>query len=129
MDALLRTAEYLGTEPQGLRTQSASDGVVIIDDRGIIERINPVVECLFGYQAGEVIGRSISMLMPGPDREDHLLYVRRYRDGSVPRMLGAGRRVMGKRKDGTVFPMYLSLSEVVLGDRPFFAGIMHALNE
>lgn len=108
---------------------TAIDGIISIDTRGIIEAVNPAAACLFGYQPKEVIGNNVSMLMPAPDRENHDKYLDRYHRTLEPRIIGIGREVKGKRKDGSVFPMRLAVSEVLLDDRKIFTGIIHDLSD
>ena len=106
---------------------SAVDGIVVIDASGRIEAFNPAAERLFGYAEAEVIGRNVSILMPSPYAEEHDGYLARYlRDGG-PRIIGIGREVTGKRRDGTVFPLHLSVGEMALDGERKFTGILHDL--
>lgn len=129
MDARVESSERLDTDLLRAIAESAVEGIVVIDEGGAIELINPAAERLFGYQASEVLGKNVSILMPEPARSNHEQYVRRYLDGGPRRVVGVGREVKGRRKDGTLFPMRLSVSEVVRDDRTFFAGMMHDLTE
>jgi PAS domain S-box-containing protein len=108
---------------------TAADGIITIDERGIIQLFNPAAESIFGYAAEEAIGRSVSMLMPSPDRENHDSHIARYLRTGEKRIIGIGREVMGRRKDGTDFPMELAVSEVRLGERRLFTGIARDLTE
>ena len=108
--------------------QTAVDGIITIDERGIIESFNPAAERLFGYTADEVRGHNISQLMPSPYREAHDGYLARYRQTGEPHIIGIGRDVRGQRRDGTTFPMALAVSEVRLGGRRLFTGIVHDLS-
>ncbi len=108
---------------------TAVDGVIVIDAKGIVEVYNPACGRLFGYDAGEVIGRNVSMLMPSPDRDAHDDYIAAYRRTGVARIIGIGREVVGQRKDGSTFPMYLSVGEGRLGERPIFVGIIHDISD
>src|SRR5262249_26064686 len=83
--------------------ESALDGIIMIDDRGRIELFNPAAERLFGYSAGEVIGESVSLLMPSPDRERHDGYLARYLATGVGTVIGTNRTVTALRKDGSTF--------------------------
>lgn len=105
--------------------QNAVDGIITIDEAGIIEYFNPSAERIFGYSASEVTGRNVSMLMPSPYREEHDAYLYRYMSSGNATIVGLVREVVGRRKDGTVFPMELSVSEVHLGERRIFTGIVH----
>jgi PAS domain S-box-containing protein len=101
---------------------TAVDGIVTIDEGGIIETFNPAAERIFGYAAAEVLGQNITLLMPSPYREEHVDYLTRYLSTGERKVIGIGREVIGLRKDGTTFPMELSVSEVRLGDRRLFTG-------
>jgi PAS domain S-box-containing protein len=108
--------------------QTAADGIITIDEQGMIESFNPAAERLFGYTADAVIGHNVCLLMPTPYREEHDGYLARYRQMGEPRIIGIGREVRGLRRDGTIFPMALSVSEVRLGNRRLFTGIVHDLS-
>jgi two-component system sensor kinase FixL len=108
--------------------QTAADGIITIDERGTVESFNPPAERLFGYTATEVIGNNIRILMPSPYREAHDGYLRRYCQTGESHIIGIGREVRGLRRDGTTFPMALAVSEVRLGDRRLFSGIVHNLS-
>ena len=101
------------------------DGIITIDEDSRIESVNPVVERLFGYTVGELVGRNISTLMPDPDRSAHDGYVRNYLRTGQGKLIGVGpREVRALRKDGTTFPMDLAISEMWLGDKRLFIGIV-----
>ncbi len=104
--------------------ETAADGIITIDERGLIETCNPAVEKMFGYSREELIGRNVSLLMPSPEREQHDGYLARYSQTRQPNIIGTGREVRGRRKDGTIFPLDLTVSETRLGDRCFFTGIV-----
>jgi sigma-B regulation protein RsbU (phosphoserine phosphatase) len=104
--------------------ETAADGILTIDERGVIETCNPATEKIFGYSREEMIGRNVSMLMPAPEREEHDGYLARYLQTRQPKVIGSGREVRGRRKDGTLVPLDLSVSETRLGERCFFTGIV-----
>lgn len=104
--------------------ETAVDGIITINDRGIVETMNPAAEKIFGYRAREVIGKNISMLMPEPYRSQHDDYLDRYRHTREARIIGIGREVRGRRKDGTEFPLDLAVSENDLGSRRIFTGLV-----
>ncbi|MBK8562020.1 MAG: PAS domain-containing sensor histidine kinase [Saprospiraceae bacterium] len=106
---------------------TAIDAIFTINERGIVESMNPAAENLFGYQAHEVLGNNISMLMTTPDQENHNSYIRRYMETGQRRIIGIGREVTGCRKGGTTFPLRLAVSETVINGRRVFTGIIHDL--
>src|SRR5690606_17683793 len=106
---------------------TAIDGIITIDSMGIVESINPAALELFGYEASEVIGNNISMLMPDPDRSQHDSYIENYKSSGKKKIIGIGREVRGLRKDGTTFPFRLAVSEVFYRERRIFTGIIHDL--
>ena len=103
------------------------DAVVTIDHRGTIELFNRAAEGLFGFAAAEVVGRNVSMLMSGNDRQQHDQYMHRYHQGGEARIIGIGREVMARRKDGTAFPAFLSVGQVANSDPPRYIGQLHDL--
>lgn len=108
--------------------ENAIDGIITINERGIIESINPSACRLFLYRPEEVIGQNISMLMPSPDRERHDDYIRNYLTSGVPHIIGYGRDVLGRKKDGNIFPFRLGVSEVQYENTRIFAGFIHDLS-
>src|SRR5690606_32847535 len=108
--------------------ENAIDGIITINDRGIIESINPSACSLFQYRPEEVIGHNIKILMPPPDSDNHDSYLKNYTKTGVPHIIGYGRDVMGRRKDGSVFPFRLGVSEVLYDNTRFFAGFIHDLS-
>lgn len=104
--------------------ETAVDGIITIDERGIVETINPAAERIFGFPADEVVGRNVSMLMPEPYRSEHDDYLERYRRTGERRIIGIGREVRGRRKDGTQFPLDLAVSATNLGTRRIFTGLV-----
>ncbi len=109
--------------------ETAVEGIVTIDERGMIESFNPAAERIFGYRAAEVVGKNVSLLMPSPDREQHDAYIARYRRTGRAKIIGIGREVVGRRKNGAVFPMDLSVSEVRLAERRLFTGFVRDITE
>ena len=107
---------------------TAVDGIVVIDARGTVQVYSPACERLFGYSADEVIGSNVKMLMPQPFRDEHDQYLANYRRTGERRIIGIGREVVGRRKDHTTFPMYLSVGEGEVGGEPIFVGIIHDLS-
>src|SRR5262245_2123003 len=107
---------------------SAVDGIVVIDSHGRIESFNPAAERLFGYAEREVIGQNVNILMPSPYHEEHDAYMSRYLTTGERRIIGIGREVSGKRRDGTVFPVRLSVGELSVNGERKFTGILHDLS-
>ena len=109
--------------------QTAVEGIITIDERGIVESMNPAAEKTFGFKAEEVIGRNVSILMPSPYRDEHDSYLANYVHSGHAKIIGIGREVLGQRKDGTVFPMDLAVSEVRLASRRLFTGFVRDISE
>lgn len=107
---------------------SAVDGIIVIDAKGCIEAFNYGAERLFGYRALEVIGRNLNMLMPSPYHEEHDAYLARYLATGTKKIIGIGREVTGLRRDGTTFPVHLSVGEMAIGRERKFTGILHDLS-
>lgn len=108
---------------------TAIDGIVVIDDAGIVQSFNPAAVRIFGYRPDEVIGRNVNMLMPQPHRDAHDGYMRNYRMSRVAKIIGIGREVEGCRKDGTLIPVDLAIAEWTSGGRQYFTGIMRDLTD
>jgi two-component system, LuxR family, sensor kinase FixL len=106
---------------------TAIDGIITIDNRGMVETINPAALKLFGYTEAEVTGKNISVLMPEPDKSAHDGYLQRYEKTREKRMIGIGREVLGLKKDGTTFPFRLAMSEVEYENRVIYTGFIHDL--
>ncbi len=109
--------------------ETAVEGIITINERGVIESFNLASEKMFGYLAAEVIGKNVSVLMPEPHHAQHDGYLANYRGTGQARIIGIGREVSGRRKNGTVFPMDLSVSEVQLADRRIFTGFIRDITE
>lgn len=124
-DAALRANEAR------LRTviETATDAIVVIDAKGVVQSVNPAACRLFGYADDEMIGRNISMLMPEPDRSAHDGYLRAFHETGAAKIIGVGREVLARRKDGSVFSADLAVAEWRLDELRFFTGIMRDVTE
>jgi len=105
------------------------DAMVVIDIRGSMQSFSAAASRLFGYNSDEVIGKNVSLLMPSPYREQHDGYLERYLRTGERRIIGIGRVVVGERKDGSTFPMELSVGEMISGADRFFTGFIRDLSE
>lgn len=107
--------------------ETAVDCLIIIDAHGIITKVNPAGAKLFGYQIEELLGQNINILMPSPHHERHNKYLKDYHHTGKKKIVGIGRDVIGKKKDGTLFPCSLSVNEFYMQSKKCFAGIIHDL--
>jgi two-component system sensor kinase FixL len=103
--------------------------MIVIDERGTMVSFSPTAERLFGYVSEEVIGRNVKMLMPEPYQSGHDSYLSRYRETREARIIGTGRLVTGLRRNGSVFPMELSVGEMRSGDGVFYTGFINDVSE
>ena len=114
--------------------ENVVDAIITITADGKIHGFNPAAERLFGYSATEVFEKNIKLLMPSPYREEHDGYLARYLETGKRNVIGSGREVVGQRKDGTTFPLHLSVSQVVVEEKDkaeeiLFTGIIRDLSE
>lgn len=124
-----KDALALSEQRQRAILHTAVDPILTIDSHGIIESVNPATVALFGYDEAEMIGRNVSMLMPEPYASGHDGFMARYLGSGVPHIIGIGREVPARRKDGSVFPCELAVSRVDVGGGVFFTGILRDLSE
>jgi len=109
--------------------ENVLDGIITINEGGVIESFNKSAENIFGYKASEVVGERINVLMPEPYRSEHEDYLNNFKKSGVKKVIGIGREVEGKRKDGSIFPMDLAVSEMWLGTHRIFIGSVHDITE
>jgi PAS domain S-box-containing protein len=128
---LAQQTEQLRTSEARLRAilDTAIDGIIVIDEDGRIGSFNAGAERMFRYREGEVSGKNISMLMPPPHREAHDDYVASYLETGIKKIIGRRREIVGRRKDGTTFPLELGVTEMQLGGRRLFTGITRDITE
>jgi PAS domain S-box-containing protein len=109
--------------------ETAVEGIITIDERGTIESFNPASEKIFGYRAAEAIGKNVKVLMAAPHHGQHDGYLKNYRHTGHAKIIGIGRETIARKKNGTLFPMDLSVSEVKLSDRRIFTGFIRDITE
>jgi two-component system, LuxR family, sensor kinase FixL len=131
IDREKRFEDELRTRERHFRSilDTVPDAMIVIDEHGIMQFFSSAAERQFGYAEPEAIGRNISQLMPEPDRGRHDGYLARYLKTGERRIIGIGRIVTGMRKDGTTFPMHLTIGEMQSTGRPFFTGFVRDLTE
>lgn len=131
-EEILKTQQELQISETYQRTviETAADGIIIIDEQGLVESFNPAAEKIFMYAADEIIGKNVNMLMPEPYSSEHDGYLDNYHKTSKKKIIGIGREVEGLRKDGSVFPLDLAVSEVkVAGKGRRYTGIVRDITE
>jgi two-component system, LuxR family, sensor kinase FixL len=123
--------ETLRTRERHLQSilETIPDAMIVINGNGIMQFFSSAAERQFGYREKEAIGQNVRMLMPEPDRTRHDGYLARYRSTGERHIIGIGRIVTGQRKDGTTFPMHLSIGEMQSGGIPYFTGFVRDLTE
>jgi PAS domain S-box-containing protein len=109
--------------------ETAVDGIITIDEEGTVESMNPAAERIFGYTHEEVVGQNIAILMSEPERAEHSHYLEEYLRTGRQKIIGTIREVRGRRKDGSIFPMELAVSETRLGVRRIFTGIVRDITD
>lgn len=121
-------ADKRSPQLEGLLLQTilaaSPDGIITINNRGTIDSFNPAAETLFGYSEKEVIGKNVKVLMPEPYRSEHDGYLERYLETGEKHIIGSGREVIARRKDGSTFPIELAVGELEIDGEMRFAGFI-----
>ncbi len=131
LKAFKNNTQALERQKNYLKTVLATviDAVISIDSRGTIQTINPAVEKMFGYTEKELVGQNVKILMPDSYSRHHDEYVRSYLETNEAKVIGIGRQVEARRKDGTLFPVDLALSEMVREGERMFVGLLHDITD
>lgn len=131
LEARLRSMQRIATLQDSLFgiLDNVFEAILTIDEAGTVESYNKAAERIFGYQPTEVIGRNVKMLMPSPYAEEHDGYLARYQRERTPHVIGIGRKVKGRRKDGEVFPMRLSVTEIQRNGQSQFIGLVSDISQ
>jgi len=109
--------------------ENVLDGIITINEQGIVNTFNPAAEKIFGYDKTEIIGQNVKLVMPDPYHSEHDIYINNYLQTRKPKIIGIGREVTGKRKDGTTFTVDLSVSTTVVQENRIFVGIIRDITE
>ncbi|MFC1744888.1 PAS domain S-box protein [Candidatus Riflebacteria bacterium] len=109
--------------------ETAVDGIITINEVGIIESVNSGCEIMFGYNRKEMVGQNISMLVPEPHRQNHDEYIKNYLTTGIKKIIGTGREIEALRKDGILFPADLAISEFQIEGKSFFTGIVRDISD
>lgn len=108
---------------------NAADSIIVIDDKGLIDSFNKAAEDMFGYKKEDVLGKNVNILMPEPDHSKHDQYLNNYKKTAIPRIIGTGREVIAKRRNGDIFPIEIAVSEVIVEKGRIFTGILSDISE
>ena len=109
--------------------ETAVEGIITIDERGVIDDFNPAAAKIFGYSRSEVVGKNVKLLMPEPYHSQHDDYIESYQKSGKAQIIGVGREVVGRRKNGSVFPMDLAVSEIDLPSGRIYCGFVRDVSE
>ncbi len=130
MSELLKTAHSVNRKNMVEALMEAIvDGIITIDSKGIIHSLNPATERIFGYKKEELIGQNVKVLMPEPYQSEHDQYLKNFHQTGQKKIIGIGREVLGRRKNGEVFPLELAVNDMLVDDRPMFAGIVRDISD
>ena len=131
LEARLRSMQRIATMQDSLAAilDNVFEAIITISEAGLVRSYNQAAERIFGYTAEEVRGRNIRMLMPSPYAEEHDGYLERYVRERTPHIIGTGRKVRGRRKNGEVFPMRLAVTEMRRPSGSFFIGLVSDISQ
>lgn len=131
LDQVEADAEVLRDREKRLDTlfEIIVDAIILIDDKGIIQRANPATAKMFGYETSELPGNNVKMLMPPRDRKQHDGYLRAYLETGQKKIIGTSRELLGQRRDNSVFPVQLSVSELISKGERMFVGVLRDISE
>jgi diguanylate cyclase (GGDEF)-like protein/PAS domain S-box-containing protein len=122
-------AFLLSEKKNNLLVENALDGIITIDSKGVIQTFNPASEKIFGYSAGEILGKNISQLMPEPDSSQHDEYLEKYLRTGITNVIGFSREVVGLRKNGESFPLEINVNEMTWQEKSEFVGIVRDVTQ
>ena len=123
------TPRYNPVEHLRAILQTVIDGIITINNKGIIQTVNPAASRIFGYTEQEMLGQNVKMLMPVEYATEHDKYINNYLETGDNKVIGIGREVIGQRKDGSVFPLELAVSEMTVDGQLMFTGIVRDISE
>ncbi|MBF0277748.1 MAG: PAS domain S-box protein [SAR324 cluster bacterium] len=126
-EPILRTLQRSESKLRSI-LNSVIDSIITIDKKGTIDSVNPAAEQMFSYRTEEMLGQNVKMLMPSPYQQEHDQYLSSYLESGKKKIIGIGREAMGLRKDGSVFPLVLGVSEVKVGEEIIFTGIIRDIS-
>ncbi len=131
VDELKRAEEALRESEKRLSAivDTAVDGIIVIDETGIVQSVNPATRRIFGYTPDEILGKNVSMLMPEPNRSAHRGYIKAYLRTGDAKIIGKGREIEGRRKDHTTFPADLAVAEWRVHGKRYFTGTIRDISE
>ncbi|MBW2479329.1 MAG: PAS domain S-box protein [Deltaproteobacteria bacterium] len=126
-----RTGAELALSEAKMRAvlDGAVDGIITIDEKGVMESFNPAAERIFGYSSAEIIGQNVRLIVPEPHKKRHDRYIQNYLQSGIPRVIGIGRETEGERRNGETFPIELGVSEINVNEKRLFIGIVRDITE
>lgn len=131
LSALKRSYQLLKENERRLSAilDNAVEAIVTTNHRGVVQSFNPAAEKIFGYREDEIVGQNVSLLMPPPYADMHDRYIDDFLESGVNNIIGIGREIVGRRKDGRVFPLEISVTDITINNQTSFTGVMRDLSE